>query len=87
MCVNVWRVCARGVCVSFLLVSAFYFTLSIPEAAPASTEGRGQAHEGRQKGAWLTIHRYARNWIVANNACERALEAKSCSACCSLFGL
>ena len=25
------------------------------EAAPASTKGRGQAHEGRQKGAWLTI--------------------------------
>ena len=27
----------------------------VAEAAPASTEGRGQAHEGRQKGAWLTI--------------------------------
>ena len=27
----------------------------LSEAAPASTEGRGQAHEGRQKGAWLTI--------------------------------
>ena len=25
------------------------------EAAPASTEGRGQVHEGCQKGAWLTI--------------------------------
>ena len=25
------------------------------EAAPASTEGLGQTHEGRQRGAWLTI--------------------------------
>ena len=33
----------------------FQYRGIVPEAAPASTEGRGQAHEGRQLGAWLTI--------------------------------
>ena len=35
------------------------------EAAPASTEGRGQTHEGRQKGRGLRYFVYARNRLYS----------------------
>ena len=47
----------EGVMYSLHLLVAIASSMlqSSSEAAPASTEGRGQAHEGRQTGAWLTI--------------------------------
>ena len=57
-------------------------TYSSIEAAPASIEGRGA-----KGGRGLRYLRYARNRLTLEPGLLRALEAKSCSVCCSLFGL